>query len=70
MEAKKAYKLINEILRENNTETGIFISLLSHEYISMIDMPRKDFIKRLSNSLEMLEKQNTIVQKIDKAMQK
>ena len=56
MKAKKAIKLKNEILTKNNcTEVGIFISLLSSEYITLYDIPQKDFLKSLKNSLKIIE---------------
>lgn len=56
MKQKKAIRLINKILRESScTEVGIFISLLSNEYITFYDISQKDFLKSLKNSLKIIE---------------
>ena len=55
MEAKKALKLIDNILSENSIEAGIFISFLSKEYIKKYKITNEQFLTSLKNSLEKLE---------------
>ena len=53
----EAQKLINKILKGNlPTDEGIFISLLSQEYMKKYNIPKKHFIRSLQNSLKILEK--------------
>lgn len=57
MEAKKAYNLINKILKEERfTEVATFISLLCYRFIKLYDMPEREFLKHLKNSLKIIEK--------------
>ena len=56
MGAKKALKIIDKILRECEcAEVGVFISILSYDYMCLYDISKKDFIKSLKNSLEKIE---------------
>jgi len=55
MEAKKALKLIDNILSENSIEAGIFISFLSKKYIEKYQIPNEKFLTSLKNSLEKLQ---------------
>ena len=49
-------KVIDDLIESFGAdEMGIFISLLSNKYIKYHDMPEKDFIKHLKNSLKMLK---------------
>ena len=55
MTIQKAIKFINKILKEDDgTQQGIFISLLSDEYIKKYGLTQQQFLKSLKNSLEIL----------------
>lgn len=57
MNPNEVDNVINKLLASyNSKETGIFISLLSHKYMEKYDVSKTDFIKSLSNSIDMLEK--------------
>ncbi len=55
MKQKKADRLIKMILKEDPTEAGIFISLLSHAYINTFNMTEQEFVKHIRNSLKILD---------------
>ena len=57
MEIKKANKIIDEILKENIIEIGIFISMLSYEYMQKYNIDEKKFFNSLKNSLKILKKE-------------
>lgn len=61
MKIRKANKMINEILKEDNIEIGIFISMLSYEYIRQSNITEKQFINSLKNSLEQLKKEEKCI---------
>ena len=47
MTYRKTKKLINKILtKEDCTEVGIFISILSFEYINFYGIKKEDFLKK------------------------
>lgn len=52
---KDAEDLINSLLTINATELGIFISKLSHNYMKEYNVSKEDFIKSLSNSIDIME---------------
>lgn len=55
MKHKKAIKLIDKIMSKNDAkEVGIFISLLSYEYITFYEVEQKEFLKSLKNSLKII----------------
>ena len=55
MSDKRANALIKEILNKDSKTAGIFISLLSYNYIKMHGISNKEFIKSLKNSLKIIE---------------
>ena len=55
MTTKKANKLIDDILKENSIEVGIFISMVSYEYMKKYNIDDKHFLNSLKNSLKILE---------------
>lgn len=57
MTYKKTKRLINKIMKEDCVEVGIFISLLSKEYIDFYCIDEKDFLKSLKNSLKIIDKE-------------
>lgn len=55
MQAAFTEKVIDDLIESFETdEMGVFISLLCSKYIKYHEMPEKDFIKRLKNSLKMI----------------
>ena len=62
MEAKRAVMLIDEILRENSVESGIFISLLSKNYIKKYNITNESFLGSLKNSLRRIDRKEKNVQ--------
>ncbi len=56
MTTKKANKLMNTILKEDVAEIGVFISLLSYEYMQNIGISKEEFLEHLKNSLDIIEK--------------
>lgn len=55
MEVKKARKLIRKIILENEaTEVGIFISMLSFQFIQACGITQDEFISSLKNSLKII----------------
>lgn len=57
MSEKQAIKTIEKIMNKNDViEAGIFISILSYEYMKFYNISQKNFLKSLKNSLEILEK--------------
>lgn len=61
MTQRKANKLIKQILKEDPKEVGIFISLLSYEFMQLTGESNTEFLKRLKNSLKILEKDESEV---------
>ena len=55
MTDKRAEKLIKEIMDKDAQTAGIFISLLSYNYIQKYGISNKEFIKSLKNSLKIIE---------------
>lgn len=53
---EQADECIGCLLSKNSTETGIFISLLAHEYIKKNNLSKEQFMTSLSNSIDKLEK--------------
>ncbi|MGM9970186.1 MAG: hypothetical protein ACI35S_07310 [Anaeroplasma sp.] len=53
--ADEAKKAIDQLLKADSKELGVFISMLAYEYIKGHNMTKDDFIKSLSNSLNILE---------------
>lgn len=58
MKIKKANKLINRILKNDFTEIGIFISMLSYKFIEKYNIDEKDFYKHLKSSIKILKGPN------------
>ena len=56
MTTQEAKKLINKILKEDSTEAGIFISMLSYEYLKKTNITEKQFVRSLKNSIKILNK--------------
>lgn len=55
MTIQKTEKLINKILKEDCTEVGIFISLLSYEYMKKYNITKTQFERSLKNSIKILK---------------
>lgn len=55
MTIQEANTLIKKILKEEYTEVGVFISLLSNAYIEQTGMTEKHFMLSLKNSLKILK---------------
>lgn len=55
MKVKKANKIIKNILKENSVEVGIFLSMLSNEYIKKYNIDENKFYKSLKNSIKILK---------------
>lgn len=58
MTVKKTQKLLDEILDENEVEIGIFISLLSYNFIRQSGLTKRAFLKALKNSLKICEEED------------
>ena len=58
MTPEQAYKIINKILKLDAKEAGIFISLLSYEFINQYEITNKEYLKSLENSLKLLQEEN------------
>lgn len=56
MTTQEAKKLINKILKEDSIEVGIFISMLSYEYLKKTNITEKQFARSLKNSIKILNK--------------
>ena len=56
MEAEIATKIINQVIKEGSVEAGIFISILSYNFITNFGVKRADFLKSLKNSLKTIDK--------------
>lgn len=54
METKKARKIIRKILEEQPQEIGIFISLLTYNYMLKYQLDEEFVFKALKNSLKIL----------------
>lgn len=64
MEVKKARKMIRKIINENEaTEIGIFISMLSFQFMQVCNLSEEDFIRSLKNSLKILGGKNERITK-------
>lgn len=57
MTVRKAEDMIKKIMKEDCVEVGIFISMLSNEYIKTYDISERDFLRSLKNSLKILKKE-------------
>ena len=57
MTAQKTEKLMKEILKEEMVEVGIFITLLSYNFIKQTGLPEKEFLKSLKRSLKICKKE-------------
>lgn len=57
MTTQKAEKIINEILKEEPTEVGIFISLLSHKFLRKTGLSKGTFLRTLNKSLKICKKE-------------
>lgn len=58
MTTQDANELIEELLKLDSKELGIFISLLSNEYIKNHKITKEEFITSLSNSIDKLSNEN------------
>ena len=57
MTVERTKELIDELMKEDNVEIGIFISLLSYNFMKKSGLPQKAFIKSLKNSLKICKKE-------------
>lgn len=55
MTTREANKLIDKILKEDSIETGIFISMLSYEYMKKNNITQTQFLRSLKNSIKILK---------------
>ena len=53
MTVKRTKELIDEILSEEMVEIGIFLSLLSHEFVKQTGLTERQFLKTLKRSLKI-----------------
>ena len=53
MTVKRTKELIDEILSEEMVEVGIFLSLLSHEFVKKSGLTERQFLKTLKRSLKI-----------------
>ncbi len=60
MTVQEANKIIDKVLKEDSVEAGIFISMLSNEYIKQSNITEEQFIKSLKNSLKILKKESEV----------
>jgi hypothetical protein len=69
MEAKKARKIIRKILEEDPKEIGVFISLLTYNYMLKYQIDEDFVFRALKNSLKIFSSEDKI-KKIKKAGEK
>lgn len=55
MTTRQAKNLIDKILKENCIEIGIFISMLSYEYMKKNNITQTQFERSLKNSIKILK---------------
>ena len=56
MTQKQAENTINKLFKENDSvELGIFISLISYNYLKCFDLTKEQFMNSLSNSIDKLK---------------
>ena len=55
--SEEADKVIEKLVKQTQqTELGIFISLLSHRYMQEVGITKEQFMTSLSNSIDKIEK--------------
>ena len=54
MTLQEANRLIKKILKSDCVEAGIFISMLSYEYMEKFNVSEKNFLRSLKNSIKVL----------------
>lgn len=58
MRVKLNEKLIRRMIQSNNaTDLGVFISVLSYEYIRTCNITKKQFFTSLRNSFKIIEEE-------------